>query len=136
MQIARVMVDTVAPAFRGQPRLAEDVDRLKAGDIKAHRKKLIALLLLGSLLSIVGLARAGPFFGPSSLTDRFLRLNRMGEPIAEQTSAVGLVARPRIIDSQSVVVAVATPAPTPDIIGSSLILSRTSNPFRSPPHIG
>jgi hypothetical protein len=135
MQITGVMVDAVEPALRGQPCLAEDVDRLKAGDVKTHRKKLIALLLLVGLLSISELVRTRAFFGPSSLTDRILRLNRIGEPIAEQTSAVRLVARPRIIDRQTFVAAVAPPAATPDILVSSLILSGTSNPFRSPPHI-
>ena len=127
---------SVEPALRCRPCLALDIKRLvTAREIRTRRKSLTAFLLLASLLSISELAKTAPFFGPSTLTYRVLRLNRIGEPSAEQTGAVVLVVQPIKSNSHPNFVAVAPTYAAPDILRPSLIFSGSSNQFRSPPHI-
>ena len=98
-----------------------------------RRRAITAALLLASILSVTELAKTGPYFGLSPLTQRILRTNRIGEPSAKQTGDIELVAQPTadMLRPDS-----ATEAPAYLCVELSrpfLIVSRSPNQFRSPP---
>ncbi|MFZ0960568.1 MAG: hypothetical protein WAO35_06645 [Terriglobia bacterium] len=62
-----------------------------------------------------------------------MRLNRIGEPSAEQAGDYVLEAQPIIKGSRPTAVAAAAVYPRPDILKPSLTHSKSSNPLRSPP---
>jgi len=129
------MADHFAVVTRGRGCLTEVLKTsAKAGEVRKRRQALTVLLLLASILSISELAKTGPYFGLSTLTQRVLSLNRMGEPSADRAGVpVVAIAQPIIGESHPNAADLEPAYPATEILTPSLVHTRSANPFRSPP---
>lgn len=131
----QVMMDRSEPAPPIGPYMRVEAKPMANATASRTRwGRLTVFLLLASIFSISAMAKTGPCFGPSSLTDRVLRLNRIGEPITGQTGASGLVAQPA--GNQIILPSPAAVGPAyavPDLLRPALIFSRSCDLLRSPP---
>ena len=103
--------------------------------VRAHQTG-IALLLLAGVLSLSGLTKSAPCIGTCTLTQRFLRLIRIGEPTSTQLAAATIRVRSEIYRARPKPIAVAFVAPHPYLFTPSPTSFGSSNPFRSPPPVG
>jgi len=108
----------------------------RADGTETCRRSVVVLFLLLGILSISELAKAGPCLVPATLTQRFLRLTRIGEPSTEQAGdnvivvAQGLMSRP-YLTTAPVVFAYTMP----DDLKPPLTRFRLCSQLRSPPCI-
>jgi hypothetical protein len=104
---------------------------------KARRMQMLVLLLLAGILGLSELAKTGTYLGLPTLTRRFLKLNRIGEPCHQELRAAVVTAPFIRRDIHLPTLVVLGPASADfQIVRPSLILSRSSNLVRSPPDAG
>lgn len=128
-------MDLVHPSNRAIPRRKPVGHNSVGGDReRVRRVQVLVLLLLAGILCVAELAKTGTYVGLPTLTRRFLRLSRIGEPCQQHTGAPKAVATflSRYIHSPQRV-ALAPACAQVDTFRLSLTVFDSLNPFRSPP---
>ena len=108
---------------------------MTADRIETCRRCVIVLFLILGILSISELAKAGPYLVSTTLTQRFLRLTRIGEPSTEQAGDGVVVAQAIISRPRLTIASVALAYSTPDDLRRPLTRFRFCSQLRSPPRI-